>query len=84
MKIFQELKRLDQEVEQLHQSKHLIMDDFSEEDPYKNLTLSRYILRKYFLLPNAIHPQSKLMTFMIFLQTCAFLYNAWAIPLRFD
>lgn len=34
------------------------------------------------MLPHGIHPQSKLMIFMVLLQTCAFLYNAWAIPLR--
>ena len=79
----QDLKRLDREVEELQKSKKLIMDDFSEVDPYAGLSKTKYILKKYILLPNAIHPQSLLMNFMVLLQTCAFLYNAWAIPFRF-
>ena len=59
------------------------MDDFSEADPYKGLGLGRKILKKYLLLPHAIHPQSNLMIGMVFLQTCVLLYNAWVIPLRF-
>ena len=78
-----DLKRLDQEVEELQQSKKLIMDDFSEVDPYAGLSKFKYIMKKYILLPSAIHPQSRLMNFMVLLQTCAFLYNAWVIPLRF-
>ena len=78
-----DLKRLDQEVEELRESKKLIMDDFSQKDPYAGLSRTKYILKKYILLPNAIHPQSKLMNCMVFLQTLAFLYNAWVIPLRF-
>lgn len=31
----------------------------------------------------AIHPQGSLMLYLLGLQTVAFLYNAWAIPLRF-
>lgn len=71
------------EVEKLQDSKKLIVDDYSEEDPYKGLTLGQSILKKYILLPDAIHPQSKLMMSLVLLQTAAFLYNAWAIPLRF-
>merc|ERR1712049_67014 len=77
-----DLKRLDREVEELQKSKKLIMDDFSEVDPYAGLSKTKYILKKYILLPKAIHPQSILMNFMVLLQTCAFLYNAWAIPFR--
>ena len=79
-----DLKRLDQEVEELKESKKLIMDDFSERDPYKDLKGVEYILKKYILLPNAIHPQSKLMNYMVLLQTLALMYNAWVIPLRFS
>lgn len=59
------------------------MDDFSEKDPYEGLGKWRKITKKYLLLPDAIHPQSKLMIFLVLLQTLAFLYNAWIIPLRF-
>ena len=75
----QDLKRLDREVEELQKSKKLVIDDFSEVDP--NVEKSK--TGKYIFLPNAIHPQSKLMNFLVLLQTCAFLYNAWAIPFRF-
>ena len=75
----QDLKRLDREVEELQKSKKLIIDDFSEVDP--NVEKSK--TGKYIFLPNVIHPQSKLMNFLVLLQTCAFLYNAWAIPFRF-
>ena len=32
----------------------------------------------------ALHPQGRLCLFFVGLQTAAFLYNAWAIPLRFS
>ncbi len=70
-------------MEELQKGRKLIMDDFSEIDPYAHLPLGKRILRKYFMLPPAIHPQSKLMIGLVALQTLAFLYNAWAIPLRF-
>ena len=60
------------------------MDDFSEKDPYEGLSLMMKFLKKYILLPNAIQPQSKFMIFLVFIQWCAFMYNAWAIPLRFS
>ena len=75
----QDLKRLDREVEELQKSKKLIIDDFSEVDP----DVEKSKTGKYIFLPNSIHPQSKLMNFLVLLQTCAFLYNAWAIPFRF-
>jgi hypothetical protein len=59
------------------------MDDFSEADPYHGMSWTRKFFKKYLMLPQAIHPQSNLMIGLIFLQTLAFLYNAWSIPLRF-
>ena len=59
------------------------MDDFSEKDPYAGMSLGMKILRKYFMLPYAIHPQSKLMILLVLIQWIALMYNAWAIPLRF-
>ena len=35
------------------------------------------------ILP-ALHPQGKLCLFFVGLQTMAFLYNAWSVPLRFS
>ena len=46
-----ELKALDQEVEEIQARKKLIQDDFSEVDPYADLTGWRKTLKKYFMLP---------------------------------
>ena len=59
------------------------MDDFSEKDPYAGMSIGMKIIRKYFMLPHAIHPQSKLMILLVLIQWIALMYNAWAIPLRF-
>ena len=59
------------------------MDDFSEKDPYAGMSFGMKILRKYFMLPYAIHPQSKLMILLVLIQWIALMYDAWAIPLRF-
>ena len=59
---------MDQEVEDLQKSKKLILDDFSEKDPYEGVPVYKKIVKKYFMLPYAIHPQSKLMILLVFIQ----------------
>ena len=84
LSLIQAFAKLDQEVEELQKSKKLITDDFSEKDPYEGLSMTMKFLKKYILLPNAIQPQSRFMIFLVFIQWCAFMYNAWSIPLRFS
>ncbi|KAL4224611.1 cyclic nucleotide gated channel beta 1 [Mactra antiquata] len=52
----------------------------NEEEERKKHTLPRWIRRLKF--PHVIEPQSKLYLLWLFIVTLAFMYNAWAIPLR--
>ncbi|XP_045193271.2 uncharacterized protein LOC123549328 isoform X2 [Mercenaria mercenaria] len=52
----------------------------SEEEEKKKFKLPRWIRRLKF--PHVIEPQSKLYLLWLFIVTLAFMYNAWAIPLR--
>ncbi|XP_052231236.1 uncharacterized protein LOC127844792 isoform X3 [Dreissena polymorpha] len=51
-----------------------------ESDKTKKYTFPRWLRKLRF--PHVIEPQSKLYLFWLFIVTCAFLYNAWVIPLR--
>ncbi|XP_060568452.1 uncharacterized protein LOC132727059 [Ruditapes philippinarum] len=56
-----------------------IRNEFEEEEK-KKFKLPRWIRRLKF--PHVIEPQSKLYLLWLFIVTLAFMYNAWAIPLR--
>ncbi|KAH3775222.1 hypothetical protein DPMN_176621, partial [Dreissena polymorpha] len=51
-----------------------------ENEKTKKYALPRWLRKLQF--PHVIEPQSKLYLFWLFIVTCAFLYNAWVIPLR--
>jgi hypothetical protein len=51
-------------------------------DPLKELGLLHRFLKKYLHPKTPIHPQSNFVTVLLGIQTLAFMYNAFAIPLR--